>query len=235
MSESRSNGLKTAADRRYSLRLLSGGALLAATSGAHALCRASPPQTEGPFYLREVAARVDLRGDRVSGRQSAGVPLLLELLVSRGGAEGCSPLAGVRVDVWHCDAHGAYSAVSGWRALAGRADFLRGYQLSDAAGAVRFRSIYPGWYPGRAVHIHVKVSGGPIAAGSDFTTQLYFDDALTDRVHADPAYGKRSGKRTTNAQDGIYRHGGDRLLLAPEEREDGLVARFELVVEHPTG
>lgn len=125
---------------------------------------------------------------------------------------GCAPLPGALVDVWHCDAQGAYSATGDG------SHFLRGNQVSDRHGQVRFRTIFPGGYPGRAVHIHLKVRRDPEhAQGNDFTSQLYFDDALVDRVHAAAPYARRGARGHRNDEDSIFRHGGKDLLLVARE------------------
>ena len=86
-------------------------------------------------------------------------------------------------------------------------------------GVARFTTIYPGWYPGRTVHIHFKIRSAPTAkAGFEFTSQLYFDDALTDRVHTLAPYASRGPRTRRNDRDGIYRHGGTKLHLAMTEK-----------------
>ncbi len=131
-------------------------------------CIVRPAMTEGPYFVDEKLNRSDIRAG------SAGIPLELTFLVSQISANACTPLAGALVDIWHCDAQGVYSDV------AGNTDtFLRGYQETDATGAAKFLTIYPGWYPGRTPHIHFKIR---TADGYDFTSQLFFDDAISDTV-----------------------------------------------------
>jgi protocatechuate 3,4-dioxygenase beta subunit len=103
------------------------------------------------------------------------------------------------------------------------AAFLRGYQLTNANGEVRFLTVYPGWYPGRAVHIHFKLRG----SGREFTSQLYFDEAVTDAAHADPAY-RRTGRRLRNEADGLFRDGGRQLIMAPARSGEGYAAAFQI-------
>jgi protocatechuate 3,4-dioxygenase beta subunit len=125
---------------------------------------------------------------------------------------GCTPLVGALVDMWHCDALGVYSDVSAQSSRGQR--FLRGYQVSDANGEVQFTTIYPGWYQGRAVHIHFKVRTNPASSsGLEFTSQLFFDESLTDLVHAQSPYASKGRRDTLNARDGIYSGGGTQLLL----------------------
>src|SRR6185295_1063708 len=128
----------------------------------------------------------DIRPDSSDKSAKDGVPLALARRVSSVSSSGCTPLSGARVDVWHCAAVGQYSDADG--NTAGK-NFLRGYQMTDANGVTRFTTIYPGWYPGRAVHIHFKIRivAGP-ALGGEMTSQLYFDEAITDRIHARAPY-----------------------------------------------
>jgi len=208
--------------RREALALLGGAAMLAGgvsprpglAQGLPA-CVVTPEQTEGPFFTDVRLNRSDIRTDPTDRSIRDGAPLSLALRVSAVGAGGCIPLAGAMVDVWHCDAAGSYSDSS--PSTAGK-QFLRGHQMTDANGVARFTTIYPGWYPGRAVHIHFKVRivAGP-KLGNEITSQLYFDDMITDRVLARPPYSVR-GQRTRNRDDGLYRRGGDRLMLSLAER-----------------
>ena len=191
-------------------------------------CVVTPQQTEGPYFVDNRLQRADIRAEP-GGAARPGVPLALSLRVMNVSANACAPLAGAMVDIWHCDAQGAYSGVDG-----GRTAFLRGYQVSDAEGRVRFMTIYPGWYPGRAVHIHFKVRGSasPGAAagrGFEFTSQWYFDEALNERVLAAGAY-VRSGARVRNERDGSFRSGGERLMLSAAQSGQGYAATFDIGV-----
>jgi protocatechuate 3,4-dioxygenase beta subunit len=110
--------------------------------------------------------------------------------------------------------------------------FLRGYQVTDAEGVARFKSIYPGWYPGRTVHIHFKIRSAPSAKpGFDFTSQLYFDDALTDRVHAQPPYSAKGQRRRRNADDHIFSRGGSDLIPPIVPTANGYSARFAVALQ----
>ena len=162
-----------------------------------------------------------------------GAPLALTLVVSRVGPVGaCEPLPDAHVDVWQCDAAGAYSGVEGGGgdAEAVSADWLRGFQLTDTNGRAQFLTIYPGWYTGRATHIHFKIRTDPGAeAGAEFTSQLFFDDALSDEVHAQPPYAARGAAgRPRNVDDAIFRDSGDQLTLDVRENSDGYEATFEI-------
>jgi protocatechuate 3,4-dioxygenase beta subunit len=165
-------------------------------------CVVTAALTEGPFFVDERLNRSDIRADPVSGAVSQGVPLAMRFNVSRVASGSCTPLTGAFLDVWHCDAAGVYSDVAG--SGAGRR-FLRGYQLTDASGVASFTTIYPGWYSGRAVHVHFKLrlfTGS--TASYEFTSQFFFDEALTDVVHALSPYSSRGRRNTLNSNDGIY-------------------------------
>ncbi|MGQ0667257.1 MAG: intradiol ring-cleavage dioxygenase [Nitrospiraceae bacterium] len=193
-----------------------------------------PEQTEGPYFVDERLHRSDIRSDPTDGRAKAGTPLALTLQVSRLGTETCQPLPEAQVDIWHCDALGAYSDVRdpGFNTIGRK--FLRGYQITDARGEVQFLTIYPGWYPGRTVHLHFKIRTAPGARRSfEFTSQLYFSDELTDLVHAAPPYTEKGPRTARNRHDGIFWRGGNQLMLAPLATTDGYAATFALALQLP--
>ena len=195
------------------------------------MCVARPAQTEGPFFVEEALERSDIRTDTGTGRSADGTPLRLEFAVGVLLEARCSPLAGAKIDVWHCDAAGHYSDVDNFGVSTAGRKFLRGYQTTDASGTASFVTIYPGAYPGRAVHLHLKLrTATPDGRTRVFTSQLYFDDGLTDRVHAAAPYAGTYRRRTRNADDALYRHGGAQLTLAPSLSADGAAARFLLGV-----
>jgi protocatechuate 3,4-dioxygenase beta subunit len=197
-------------------------------------CIVSPELTEGPYFVDEQLDRSDIREDPSDGSVVEGVPLELVLRVSQINSAGCTPLADAQVDVWHCDALGVYSGVSdpGFN-TAGR-QFLRGYQLTDADGVARFITIYPGWYQGRAVHIHFKVRS---SAGADqsyeFTSQFFFDDELSDSVFTQEPYASKGERTTFNSNDGIFQDGGDQLLLTLSQTPDGFSTTFDIGLQLP--
>jgi protocatechuate 3,4-dioxygenase beta subunit len=203
----------------------SGNTTSAATTNAQ--CVVTPAETEGPYFVDERLNRSDIRSDPSSGVVRAGVPLDLTLVLSQIGAaaSACTPLVGALVDMWHCDALGAYSDIS-QQGTVGQ-EFLRGYQTSDAGGRVRFTTIFPGWYPGRAVHIHFKVRTNPDgASGLEFTSQMFFDEALTDAVHAQVPYSSKGRRNTTLATDGIYQGGGTSLIVPLSGAGGGYAGTF---------
>jgi protocatechuate 3,4-dioxygenase beta subunit len=163
-------------------------------------CVLTAALTEGPFFVDEKLNRADIRSDPVTGAVSAGLPLSLRFNVSRVANNACTPLTGAYLDVWHCDASGIYSDVAG-----SSQKFLRGYQITDANGVANFISVYPGWYRGRAVHIHfmLRLYAGT-ARTYEFTSQFFFDDALTDSVFTLSPYNSRGKRDRRNSNDGIY-------------------------------
>jgi len=194
-------------------------------------CIVRPEQTEGPYFVDERLHRADIRGDPADHSIKPGVPLRLEFQVSRIGGGACAPLTGAIVDVWHCDAFGVYSDVRDAGFDTRGKKFLRGYQTTNAQGVARFLTIYPGWYAERAVHIHFKirstVQGVP---AHEFTSQLYFDEAVTDQVLKQPPYAGKNGRRTTNDSDFIFRSGGKRLLVSPARDARGYTAEFNVAL-----
>jgi protocatechuate 3,4-dioxygenase beta subunit len=224
-------------NRREALALLgtAGAAMLAGRASWSSAaepslsCVASPEQTEGPYFVDERLNRADIRSDPADGSMREGLPLTLSLVISSVAAGTCTPLSGATVDMWHCDAAGAYSDARDPHFNTIGKKFLRGYQVTDAAGSVRFTTIYPGWYDGRTVHIHFKVRGTAAAKrGYEFTSQLYFDDAFTDRVYARNPYARRGRRTVRNAGDWIFRDGGSRMMLPVAESGAGYAANFHV-------
>jgi protocatechuate 3,4-dioxygenase beta subunit len=168
-----------------------------------AACRVTTELTEGPFYLDVDAIRSDIREDR------DGTLLRLALRVRDAGS--CRPIDNAVVDIWHCDALGSYSGVEGQRGT-----YLRGAQVTNADGIVEFKTIYPGWYPGRTPHIHAKVH---LDRRTVLTTQLFFDDSFTRTVHERAPYSDDPGRDTFNADDGIF---DERLVLSLSRVEGGV-------------
>jgi protocatechuate 3,4-dioxygenase beta subunit len=171
-------------------------------TGGTTSCVLTASLTEGPYFVDERLNRSDIRTDPVTGAVSAGVPLDLTFNVSRFQSAACTALTGAYLDVWHCDAAGVYSDVSG---SGSGHRFLRGYQITDASGIARFTTVDPGWYQGRAVHIHFKLR---LFTGStttyEFTSQFFFNETLTTTVHAQSPYSSKGTRDTLNTSDGIY-------------------------------
>ena len=215
----------TPSSRSTSTRKPSGATGASATS-----CVLAPELTQGPFFLTDHPNASNVVQDR------KGVPLTLALAVD---STSCAAIEDATVDIWHCDAAGVYAGVSsgagggppggggdsGAATRANRDTWLQGYQTTDADGTVRFTTIYPGWYQGRAVHIHVKVFVGGEAV---HTGQLFFPDTLSERVFARSPY--RGTPDTLNDADSVYASAGSAALLAPKRDGDGYTARGQLVV-----
>ena len=198
-------------------------------------CVVQPEQTEGPYFVDQMLNRADIRRDPSNGSVSAGVPLAVAFTVSQVAADGrCVPVPGAQVDLWQCDASGVYSGVKDANFNTVGRHFLRGHQVTDTGGRASFETIYPGWYPGRAVHVHFKIRTTPSAAkGYEFTSQLYFDEALTDRVFAREPYSKRVGQRRRNEEDRIFQSSGGKQLIMPvSETREGYSGSFSLAL-HP--
>lgn len=198
-------------------------------AGSVPSCVVRPQQMEGPFFRDEKLERSDIRSDPSDGSVRPGTPLALAFAVSRLDGALCSPFEGVLVDLWQCDAAGRYAGVvDGGFDTTGK-QFLRGYQVTDAAGTASFVTIYPGWYTGRTVHIHFKLRTGPETAPLEFTSQLYFDDAASDVILAEEPYASRGERTVRNADDAIYRTNGAQLLLAVEpDGSGGYAATFTI-------
>jgi protocatechuate 3,4-dioxygenase beta subunit len=162
------------------------------------------------------------RADR--GTYTAG-----HFYVSQVSSESCAPLKGATVEIWHCDAQGQYSGVSDPGFDTSSQNWLRGAQVTDASGTATFTTIYPGWYSGRAVHIHFKVHPDETKV---FTSQLFFDDALSQQVFTQEPYSsKGSTPDTLNSTDSIYQ---ELLLLTTTEAGDGYAATFEIGIDPAT-
>ncbi len=196
----------------------------AATAAATTLpsCIVRPALTEGPYFVDEKLERSDIRSDPASGVVRPGALLTLNFVVSRVSGSACTALSGAMVDVWHCDALGVYSDVDSTRGQ----KFLRGYQNTDASGSAKFTTIYPGWYQGRAVHIHFKIR--PTAA-TEFTSQFFFDDALNTQVFAQAPYSQKGTQGLIrNAADGIFQQSGGKLTLNVTKSGDAYAATFDI-------
>lgn len=161
-------------------------------------CQISPIEMVGPFPIKTPAqlAQSNIIGDRT------GVPLLMKITI-QDQSNGCLPLAGVLVDVWQCDKDGNYSQYGGNQLQATNytsQNFLRGRQTTDSKGEVSFISVFPGWYPGRAPHIHVEVLTA--AGASLLVTQIAFPTAAYSTVYASTGYNGAPDR--SNTQDSLF-------------------------------
>lgn len=190
---------------------------LADTGAFRDVCFLTPQSIEGPYYLDPRLVRAQIAEGRT------GVPLRVDLRVIDGAT--CKPSERARVDIWHADAQGIYS---GYERQGDKQDlstvgqkFLRGTQFTNREGAVSFETIYPGWYTGRATHIHFKVL---LDDRNVLTGQMYFPDAVNEFIYANiPAYGDRLNPRAVvNANDQFANfHDPNRLSFCAikEERD----------------
>ncbi len=184
-----------------------GGSATTSATGETPSCVLVPEVTEGPYFLDERLNRSDVRANSSGGGVRHGIPLRLKITVVDVGAAGaCTPYEGAAVDIWHSDAEGVYSGVENPGNAGGAGtDFLRGYQVTNAQGAAIFRTIFPGWYRGRAIHIHVKVR---VFDGSqqtfEYTSQLFFAETTIDQVYAREPHSSNGKPDTPNNSDGIY-------------------------------
>jgi protocatechuate 3,4-dioxygenase beta subunit len=193
-----------------------GSGPLAVSSGLVS-CVLTPELTEGPYYV----SGEKLRRDITEGK--AGTPLLLNLTVVN--ASTCKVVRNATVDIWHCDALGVYSG-----AIANNpgTNFLRGIQKTNAKGIATFKTIYPGFYQGRAVHIHVKVH---VAGNVVHTGQLFFPAAVTNAVYKRAPYSAHgTTPDTLNANDSIFRNGGNKGMLALTKSGTGYVGSIGMAV-----
>jgi protocatechuate 3,4-dioxygenase beta subunit len=207
---------------------------LASMLASCAVCRPWAEQDEGPYHRDAQPERRDITDDR------QGIRLQLGVRLARPGP----PVSGSLVEIWHCDAAGQYSGfpppvgssvvtaeTAPRAAYQPEQTFLRGRQRTDGAGMVEFETIYPGWYPGRTVHIHLMVH----TDGVVLTSQLYFPDETSDDVLAQPPYASRPGRDTTNASDDIFATGGDPAVLDVVPTEDGYRAAICLQLPDALG
>ena len=164
-----------------------------------ATCTRTAELTEGPFYFDVGRIRSDIR----EGREGATLRLGVRV---RDASGECEPLPNAVVDVWQCDATGSYSEPG--------ETFLRGAQATNNDGIVEFTTVYPGWYPGRTVHIHAKVH---LDKQTVLTTQFYFDDGFTDRVFSEEPYAGDAGRDAFNDSDSLYER--DLELTLSKERD----------------
>jgi protocatechuate 3,4-dioxygenase beta subunit len=184
-----------------------------------ASCVLSPEMTEGPYWIDNSLTRRDVT------ENVHGVPLILRLTVVR--ASTCRPIRSADVEIWHAAPDGEYSGFDG----SSGTRYLRGHQRSDAAGRVRFDTVFPGWYHGRTPHIHLKVSVG---GNEVHTGQLFMSEKVARAVYRTRYYRSRGQADTSHAEDMIYGDGGARSTLRIRRRSGGrhgYVGRLELGVK----
>lgn len=163
-------------------------------------CAVSPSETKGPFPIKTPSQLVleNIKSDR------AGIALLINLKIENK-SNNCAPFPDVLVDVWHCDKDGNYSEYGGTQMQQTdytSVHFLRGRQTADSKGEVSFLSIYPGWYQGRAPHIHVEVLSS--SGSSLLVTQIAFPENISSNVYSSPNYASHGQADTSNLKDSIF-------------------------------
>jgi protocatechuate 3,4-dioxygenase beta subunit len=198
--------------------------------GTALACVVRPELTIGSHFVDEQLNRSDIRFEPADSSVTRGAPLTLSIGVFDVTNKRCTPLQGAQVDIWHCDAQGHYSGVNEPGFDSRGLIFLRGYQLTDAKGQVQFKTIYPGWYSGRTVHIHFMIRTiGTNGQRYEFVSQLFFDDMLTDRVHTLKPYKRKGPRNTRNTDDNIYSNVGDQLRLhVTGNSVSGYIARINI-------
>jgi len=186
-------------------------------TGTSAACAVTPTETVGPYPSRADIFRSDVREDR------SGTPLTLNLKVVNSSAN-CAPVSGANVEIWHCDAAGDYSEYG----TVTTATWLRGVQTSNGSGDVVFTTVYPGWYQGRATHIHIEVT---INGRSVKATQIAFPESINNTVYAQGVYARRGNNPLSNASDGIFADSLTSELVTPSgSPSTGYTASFQINV-----
>jgi protocatechuate 3,4-dioxygenase beta subunit len=203
----------------------------------------TPQQIEGPYFVDGMPNRSDIRSDTSNDSLQEGIPLRLILRVydvddiDGDGVGSCSPLKDTKVDIWHSNSQGVYSGVQA--AETAENDFLRGYQMTDENGTVQFTTIYPGWYEGRAIHIHIKVRDYEGSNETlEWTSQFYLNNSINELIHAQPPYSEHGPVPLTNEDDFIYtgpssdgliqNNTGQHLMLNVKEDAKGHVGIFNV-------
>lgn len=202
---------------------------------------ASPALTVGPYFVDENLNRSDLTEGGTRPSIGQALPLVLKVrLWELSGTTG-RPLKGAKVDIWHACGKGVYSDEpnGGNGENTSGQKWLRGFQTSDKGGYVEFKTIWPGWYPGRTIHIHFKVRIPVNGQTYDFTSQFFFNDAINDVVMAQPPYNSRGTRTTRNSNDNIYRtrqangsFAGDQLLMSVSDNPlGGKIGTFDIAFD----
>ena len=193
----------------------SGTGTTSTTASTNATCAVTPTETVGPYPSLSDLIRSDIRETKT------GTVLTLTIKVVNVNSN-CSAVANAAVEIWQCDAAGNYSS---YGSQAGQT-YLRGIQTTNANGEVTFTTVYPGWYQGRATHIHAEVT---IGGRSIKVTQIAFPEAVNNVVHATGVYASRGSNPTTNLQDGIFADSLSAELVTPTGSPTaGYTANFQI-------
>jgi protocatechuate 3,4-dioxygenase beta subunit len=199
----------------------------------------TPQQIEGPYFVDGMPDRSNITSDTSNGSAEQGIPLRLMIHVYGVTDGACVPIEGAKVDIWHANSQGIYSGVNDMGTSEN--NFLRGYQITDKNGTVQFRTVYPGWYEGRAIHIHdkVRISNGeqnPL----EWTSQLYLNNSINEEVHAKSPYSDHGLPEITNEQDMVYsgasadgmiqKNSGELLMISITKQSDAYFGTFDIVL-----
>ncbi len=199
----------------------------------------TPQQIEGPYFVDDMPNRSDIRSDTSKGSVEQGIPLRLVIHVYGVNDGSCVPLKGAKLDIWHANSQGIYSGVKDMGTAEN--NFLRGYQVTDNNGTVEFTTIYPGWYEGRAIHIHdkVRIFNGQEKA-LEWTAQLYFNNSINEQVHEQTPYNSHGPVKTTNEEDMIYtgasadgliqKNSGEQLMVNLTKQGASYLGTFNVVL-----
>ena len=191
------------------------------------MCTLYPAQTIGPCYAQNPMMRMDISDGM------GGLPMRLSFLVVR--SSDCSPVSGATVDIWHSGSNGIYSAyATGTICNPSTMDvatktFCRGVQTTDMDGRVDFNTVFPRWYTGRTIHVHFTIR---LNGRESVTSQLYYEDMLSDEILAQGDYATRGKRDTTNASDFLFLSGNakaDQVLLSTAKRPDGVLHAWKVL------
>ncbi|WP_029286977.1 intradiol ring-cleavage dioxygenase [Pedobacter sp. R20-19] len=200
----------------------SGSGTAGTTTSTNGSCTVAPTETEGPFPTKTPASFV--RSDITDGK--TGYKLTTKIAIGNIN-NSCAALAGAIVDIWHCDAEGNYSEYGGSGMQSTNyqsVHFLRGRQTTDANGLVTFTSIFPGWYSGRATHIHVHIYN---TAGTSLSiTQIAFPEGSGTALALVNGYSKGMNGYTYNNADNVF--SDDKTGIEIATVTGSLTAGFEL-------
>ena len=185
------------------------------TTGNNSACAVTPTETIGPYPSLTDLFRSDIR----EGKSGTLLALTIKVVNTNSA---CAPVSGANVEIWHVDAAGNYSQYGTQTTQT----YLRGIQTTNDSGEVTFITIYPGWYQGRATHIHAEVT---INNRSVKVTQIAFPESINNAVHATGAYASRGSNPQSNASDGIFADSLSSELITPAgDPSNGYTAAFQI-------
>jgi protocatechuate 3,4-dioxygenase beta subunit len=196
------------------------------------ICWLTPTETEGPYYFNANLVRQDIRRDTTTGTFHTGLQLNMTFTIID---INCNPIPNVLVDIWHCDKDGLYSGYVQPGGNTVGQDFMRGIQMTDTNGQCSFISSYPGWYQGRATHVHFKVR---LTSTTYVTSQFCFLDSINNSVYATPLYSGRGPNPVTNAMDMVFQNADPaylRMTATPNATTGGYDGTYSIGINAVTG